>query len=155
MQWNRWLQNSLDTSSLSGRRRGFAGCGGVPPRRGVAGGVVGVPAGREEGVGWEERQDGDDDLGQGCTAVVAGSPWGVMDLLSYGGDYLSPAGLKTWGDGRLMIVGTEATLEVRTNVDVAGRRGKEHLIVTDGAGVRRIGCRRLPGPGAGRAAWLG
>lgn len=56
-------------------------------------------------------------------------------------DYLSPSGLKTWGDGRLMIVGTEGTLEVRTNVDVAGRRGKEHLIVTDGRGVRRIACR--------------
>ena len=53
-------------------------------------------------------------------------------------DYLSPKGLKTWGDGRLMIVGTEGTLEVRTNVDVAGRRGKEHLIVTDAKGVRRL-----------------
>jgi hypothetical protein len=55
-------------------------------------------------------------------------------------DYLSPSGLKTWGDGRLMIVGTEGTLEVRTNVDVAGRKGKEHLIVTDAKGVRRIDC---------------
>lgn len=53
-------------------------------------------------------------------------------------DYLSPTGLKTWGDGRLMIVGTEGTLEVRTNVDVAGKRGKEHLIVTDAKGVRRL-----------------
>ena len=53
-------------------------------------------------------------------------------------DFLSPSGLRTWGDGRLMIVGTEGTLEVRTNVDVAGRRGREHLIVTDGRGVRRI-----------------
>jgi predicted dehydrogenase len=55
-------------------------------------------------------------------------------------DYLSPTGLKTWGDGRLMIVGTDGTLEVRTNVDVAGRKGKEHLIVTDAKGVRRIDC---------------
>lgn len=53
-------------------------------------------------------------------------------------DYLSPTGLKTWGDGRLMIVGTEGTLEVRTNVDVAGRKGKEHLIAVDGRGVRRL-----------------
>lgn len=56
-------------------------------------------------------------------------------------DYLSPTGLKTWGDGRLMIVGTEGTLEVRTNVDVAGRKGKEHLILTDGSGVRRLDAR--------------
>lgn len=53
-------------------------------------------------------------------------------------DYLSPTGLKTWGDGRLMIVGTEGTLEVRTNVDVTGRKGKEHLIAVDGRGVRRL-----------------
>ncbi len=56
-------------------------------------------------------------------------------------DYLSPAGLRTWGDGRLMIVGTDGTLEVRTNVDVAGRRGNQHLIVVDQKGVRRVGCR--------------
>ena len=55
-------------------------------------------------------------------------------------DYLSPTGLKTWGDGRLMIVGTDGTLEVRTNVDVAGRKGKEHLIVVDAKGTRRIDC---------------
>lgn len=53
-------------------------------------------------------------------------------------DYLSPRGLRTWGDGRLMIVGTDGTAEVRTNVDVGGRRGREHLIVTDARGVRRV-----------------
>jgi len=57
-------------------------------------------------------------------------------------DYLSPSGLKTWGDGRLMIVGTEGTLEVRTNVDVAGRKGKEHLIAVDGKGTRRIDAKK-------------
>lgn len=56
-------------------------------------------------------------------------------------DYLSPSGLKTWGDGRLMIVGTDGTLEVRTNVDVAGRKGKEHLIAVDGRGVRRLSAK--------------
>jgi predicted dehydrogenase len=59
-------------------------------------------------------------------------------------DYLSPKGLKTWGDGRLMIVGTDGTLEVRTNVDVAGKRGKEHLIATDHKGVHRIDCGGRP-----------
>ena len=53
-------------------------------------------------------------------------------------DYLSPSGLKTWGDGRLVIVGTDGTMEVRTNIDIAGRKGKEHLIMVDGAGTRRI-----------------
>ena len=59
-------------------------------------------------------------------------------------DYLSPRGLRTWGDGRLMIVGTEGTLEVRTNTDVGGRRGREHLIVTDGRGVRRLDVTAQP-----------
>jgi predicted dehydrogenase len=59
-------------------------------------------------------------------------------------DYLTPDGLRTWGDGRLMLTGTEGTLEVRTNVDLAGRRGKEHLIAVDQHGVQRISCRSRP-----------
>ncbi|MCU1369632.1 MAG: oxidoreductase [Ilumatobacteraceae bacterium] len=55
-------------------------------------------------------------------------------------DYLSPKGLKTWGDGRLMIVGTEGTIEVRTNVDIAGKKGREHLIIVDAKGTHRIDC---------------
>jgi predicted dehydrogenase len=53
-------------------------------------------------------------------------------------DYLSPTGLKTWGDGRLMITGTDGAIEVRTNVDLAGKKGKEHLIVVDAKGTRRL-----------------
>jgi hypothetical protein len=55
-------------------------------------------------------------------------------------DFLSPGGLRTWGDGRLMIVRTDGTLEVRTNVDVAGKKGREHLILVDAKGTRRIDC---------------
>ncbi len=53
-------------------------------------------------------------------------------------DLLSPAGLATWGDVRLTVVGTEGTLEVRANIDVGGEPGGEHLIVTDMEGVRRV-----------------
>ena len=53
-------------------------------------------------------------------------------------DLLSPRGLATWGDVRLVVVGTDGTLEVRANVDVAGADGDEHLIVTDHEGVRRV-----------------
>lgn len=62
-------------------------------------------------------------------------------------DYLSPKGLKTWGDGRLMIVGTEGTLEVRTNIDVEGRKGKEHLLLVDGNGTYRLDAK------AGKVDW--
>jgi len=53
-------------------------------------------------------------------------------------DLLSPSGLPTWGDVRLVVIGTEGTLEARANVDVAGADGGEHLILTDQTGVRRV-----------------
>jgi len=53
-------------------------------------------------------------------------------------DYLTARGLGTWGDCRLMIVGTEGTIEARANVDVAGADGAEHLIVVDADGTRRV-----------------
>jgi len=53
-------------------------------------------------------------------------------------DYLTRKGLGTWGDCRLMIVGTEGTIEARANVDVAGAEGAEHLIVVDDDGTRRV-----------------
>ena len=63
-------------------------------------------------------------------------------------DLLSPAGLPTWGDVRLTIVGTEGTLEVRANIDVAGEPGGEHLLVIDGEGVRRVDVSGDPLPWA-------
>lgn len=77
------------------------------------------------------RHPGMQDIGQ--MVVAGGGAIGTHRV-----DYLSPSGLKTWGDGRLMIVGTDGTLEVRTNVDVAGKRGKEHLIITDSKSTRRL-----------------
>ena len=79
------------------------------------------------------RHPGMQDVGQ--MVIAGGGALGTHRV-----DYLSPSGLKTWGDGRLMIVGTEGTIEVRTNVDVTGKKGREHLIVVDGKGTRRIDC---------------
>jgi len=53
-------------------------------------------------------------------------------------DYLTARGLGTWGDCRLMIVGTEGAIEARANVDIAGYEGSEHLIVVDAEGTRRV-----------------
>jgi len=53
-------------------------------------------------------------------------------------DYLTAKGLGTWGDCRLTIVGTEGTIEARSNIDVAGVEGAEHLIVVDAENARRI-----------------
>lgn len=63
-------------------------------------------------------------------------------------DLLSPPGLPTWGDVRLVVVGTDATAEVRANIDVAGEAGAEHLIVTDSDGVHRLDVSTDPLPWA-------
>ncbi|MGH9884664.1 MAG: Gfo/Idh/MocA family protein, partial [bacterium] len=53
-------------------------------------------------------------------------------------DWFTPAGLPTWGDTRLTILGTDGYIEIRKNVDLAGREGGSHLFLVDGKGVQRI-----------------
>jgi predicted dehydrogenase len=55
-------------------------------------------------------------------------------------DWLSPAGLPTWGDGRLFVVGTAGYLEARKYVDINGKPGTDHLILVDGNGIQHIDC---------------
>ncbi len=55
-------------------------------------------------------------------------------------DWMTPDGLPVWGDGRLMILGTEGYLELRKYVDIAGQDGKDHLLLVDRQGTRRIDC---------------
>jgi predicted dehydrogenase len=55
-------------------------------------------------------------------------------------DWFTPAGLPTWGDGRLTVLGNEGYIEVRKNVDIGGREGGNHLFVVDGKAVRQIDC---------------
>lgn len=59
-------------------------------------------------------------------------------------DWFTPDGLATWGDGRLTVVGTEGTIELRKYIDVAGRPGTDHLFITDCAGSRHIDCAGRP-----------
>lgn len=55
-------------------------------------------------------------------------------------DWMTPAGLPTWGDVRLMITGDRGTIEVRSNCDPGGLDGTDHLIVVDDHGIERIDC---------------
>jgi predicted dehydrogenase len=55
-------------------------------------------------------------------------------------DWYTPAGLPTWGDGRLMILGTEGYIELRKYVDIAGRDGGDHLFLVDQQGMQYIDC---------------
>lgn len=61
-------------------------------------------------------------------------------------DWCTPAGLPTWGDGRLTVLGTEGYIELRKYVDIAGRPGTDHLFLVDGADTRYLDCSqvRLP-----------
>jgi predicted dehydrogenase len=61
-------------------------------------------------------------------------------------DWFTPDGLKSWGDGRLTILGTEGYIEIRKNIDIAGRPGGNHLFLTDQKETRYIDCSQQPLP---------
>lgn len=56
-------------------------------------------------------------------------------------DWFTPDGLKTWGDGRLSVLGTEGFIEVRKNIDLGGARdGGNHLFLVDQKETRYVDC---------------
>jgi predicted dehydrogenase len=61
-------------------------------------------------------------------------------------DWFTPPGLPVWGDGRLFLLGTEGSLELRKYLDPAGRPGGDHLFLADGRETCHIDCRDVPLP---------
>jgi predicted dehydrogenase len=61
-------------------------------------------------------------------------------------DWFTPDGLKTWGDGRLTILGTEGYIEIRKNIDIAGREGSNHLFLVDNRETSYIDTRNVDLP---------
>lgn len=59
-------------------------------------------------------------------------------------DWFTPDGLPTWGDGRLLLLGTEGFIELRKYVDIAGRAGTDHLFLSNRAGTRHIDASDVP-----------
>ncbi len=55
-------------------------------------------------------------------------------------DWFTPAGLSSWGDTRLTVLGTEGYLEVRKNVDLAGRSGGDHLFLVNQTETQYLDC---------------
>jgi len=53
-------------------------------------------------------------------------------------DWFTPDGLPIWGDGRVMVVGTDGYIEMRKYIDIAGREGKDHLFLVDRTGMRHL-----------------
>jgi hypothetical protein len=61
-------------------------------------------------------------------------------------DWYTPDGLDTWGDGRLIVLGTEGFIEIRKNCDIGGRPGGDHLFLVDRDGTHYIDCQRVEIP---------
>ena len=59
-------------------------------------------------------------------------------------DWFTPDGLGTWGDGRLTILGTDGFIEIRKNIDIAGRPGGSHLFLVDHKETRYLDCGDVP-----------
>jgi len=59
-------------------------------------------------------------------------------------DWFTPDGLPVWGDGRLFILGTNGSIEIRKYLDIEGRPGTNHLFLADARGTRHIDCSAEP-----------
>jgi predicted dehydrogenase len=55
-------------------------------------------------------------------------------------DWFTPDGLKTWGDGRLTILGTEGFIEIRKNIDIARNDKGNHLFLSNNKETVYIDC---------------
>lgn len=61
-------------------------------------------------------------------------------------DWFTPGGLNSWGDGRLTILGTEGYIEIRKNIDIAGRPGGNHLFLVNQKETSYIDCSKVQLP---------
>jgi predicted dehydrogenase len=58
--------------------------------------------------------------------------------------WFTPDGLADWGDGRAFITGTEGYIELRKNLDLAGREGGQHLFLVTNTKTEHIPCAADP-----------
>ena len=73
--------------------------------------------------------------------------FGEVSLLGKGGagaycraDWFTPDGLRTWGDGRVFVVGTNGSMELRKYVDLGRKGPADKIFLVDGEGEREIDC---------------
>lgn len=78
--------------------------------------------------------------------------WGEANLIADNGatsytrvDWLNPDGLRTWGDGRTFILGTEGYIELRKYLDVAREYEGDQLYLVDQKGEHHIRCNGVVG----------
>lgn len=53
-------------------------------------------------------------------------------------DWFTPDGLRTWGDGRTLIMGTEGYIEIRKYIDIATENGGDQVYLVNGQGEQRF-----------------
>ena len=58
-------------------------------------------------------------------------------------DWFTPKGLATWGDGRMFILGTEGYIEMRKYIDIAGRKGENHLFLVNQNETKYYDCSQV------------
>lgn len=56
-------------------------------------------------------------------------------------DWLTPDGLRTWGDGRTIILGTDGYIELRKYIDIARDESGDHLYLVNRDGERYFDCK--------------
>jgi predicted dehydrogenase len=78
------------------------------------------------------RHPGFEDFGE--AALVAGD--GASQYLRV--DWFTPDGSSVWGDGRLFILGTGGTIEVRKHIDVAHSNSRDHVFLVNDDGERHV-----------------
>lgn len=61
-------------------------------------------------------------------------------------DWFTPDGLKTWGDGRLTILGTEGFIEIRKNIDIAIKDSGNNLYLVNNKETKYLDCSKEPLP---------
>lgn len=61
-------------------------------------------------------------------------------------DWFTPDGLPTWGDGRLFLLGTEGSIEIRKYTDIGQPHRTNMLYLVNGTENRRIDCADLALP---------
>lgn len=55
-------------------------------------------------------------------------------------DWFTPNGLKSWGDGRLTILGTEGYIEIRKNIDITKSDNGNHLYLVNNKEAIYMDC---------------
>jgi len=65
-------------------------------------------------------------------------------------DWFTPEGLATWGDGRMFILGTEGYIEMRKYIDIAGRKGENHLFLVNQKETKYFDCSQVYMPYGGQ-----